>query len=324
MRSVWIAIFLMAAVGVAQEQAGEPATPTAKTDVPESTVAADAKAASKAEAPAKPKKVARPKTYRLRQMLHAGTTFVGSNTVAFDLKTTVKRNGKVTKTRESVERTERFRDHIKTASERGPLMIERMYQKLFTKVRVSGKDRPDVDQSPLQGRTVIISERARNRRVRSQDNMNIPTIVRKSIGVEMDWRDILPRDPVQVGDKWEADAERLAHRIAVYLDSGTRSIMKVTFESLDVRDGRRCAKLYVDWKIEGMRNRKLFTKVRFAGDVLFDLDMKRFVSVDLSGQFSVQGATISPGSTEIVKAEGSVVYKSTLRQVLVAAAAAGK
>jgi len=305
---VWIAILLMAAVGVAQEQAEELV----------------ATAASEAGAPVKSTKVEKPKTYLLRQVLHSGTTFVGSNTVAFDLKTTVKRNGKVTKSRESVERTERFRDHVIAASERGPLVIERMYQKLFTKVRVSGKDRPDVVQSPLQGRTVIISEHGRNRRVRSQDNMNIPTIVRKSIGLEMDWRDILPRDPVQVGDKWEADAQRIAHRIAVYLDSGTRSSMKVTFESLDVRDGHRYAKLYIDWKIEGMRNRKLFTKVRFAGDVIFDLDMKRFVSVDLSGQFGVQGATIGGGNTEIVKAEGSVVYKSTLRQVLVAAAAAGK
>lgn len=244
--------------------------------------------------------------------------------MAFDLKTTIKRNNKETKSRESVERTERFRDRVQTASERGPLKIERMYQKLFTKVRLSGKERPDVDQSPLQGRKVIITERGRVRRVSSVDNLVVPQIVRKSIGVELDWRDILPREPVKVGDKWEADAERLARRIAVYLDSGTRSHMKVTFEGIDDRDGRRCAKLYVDWKIDGMRDRQLFTKARLAGDVLFDLDLQRFVSVDLSGQFAIQGAITGKGTPEIVKGEGTVSYKSTLRQIPVVAAASGE
>jgi hypothetical protein len=306
----------MAAVGVAQEKAGDTSTP-----VPEP---AGKVAQEKAPAEAKKAKKAPPKSYLLRQVLHAGTTFVGSNTVAFDVKTTKTRDGKVTKSREAVERTERFRDRVETASDRGPFKIERTYQKLFTKVRVSGKQRPDVDQSPLQGRKVTITERGRTRRVKCTEGLVVPPIVRKSVGVELDWRDILPREAVKVGDKWEADAERLARRIAVYLDSGTRSEMKVTFEGIDERGGRRCAKFYVDWKLDGMRNRQLFTQARLAGDVLFDLDLKRFVSVDLSGEFGIQGAIMGNGSHEIVKGEGSVVYKSTLREVPIVAAATGE
>ena len=90
-------------------------------------------------------------------------------------------------------------------------------------MRSSEKDRPDVDQSPLQGRTVLITEKHRNRRIKGDGTLTIPPIVRKSVGLEMDWRDILPRDPVQVGDVWEADAETIARRLAVYLESGSRT-----------------------------------------------------------------------------------------------------
>ena len=71
-----------------------------------------------------------------------------------------------------------------------------------------------------------------------------------------------------------------------------------------------------------MRNRQLFTKIRMAGDVFFDLEMQRFTFIDIAGQFGVQGAIIVTGrAPEIIKAEGKVSYKSTLSEVPVAAAA---
>ncbi|MHC4450240.1 MAG: hypothetical protein ACYS0E_08905 [Planctomycetota bacterium] len=261
------------------------------------------------------------KAYVLRHRLKSGARYVGSNTVSFNLKTEVRRGQVKQESTESVERTERFRDHVKRASERGPVEIERFYQKLFTKVRSTENERPDVDQSPLQGRTVTIVEKRRSRRIRGDGTMTIPPIVRKSVGLEMDWRDILPRDPVHIGDKWEADAEMIARRLAVYLESGSRSNMFVTFEGIDRSEGRERAKFYVDWKIDGMRNRQLFTKIRMAGDVFFDLEMQRFTFIDMAGQFAVQGAIVVAGrAPEIIKAEGKVSYKSTLREVPIAAA----
>jgi len=256
------------------------------------------------------------KSYLLRQQIKPDARYVGSNTVAFDLKTEVSR-GKVKRvSTESVERTERFRDWVKRASDRGPIEIERQYQKLFTKVRSSEKERPDVDQSPLQGRTVQITENRRSRRIRGDGLLTIPPMVRKSVGLEMDWRDILPREPVRVGDVWEADAETIARRLAVYLESGSRTKMVVTFEGIDRAEGRDRAKFYVDWKIDGMRDRQLFTKIRMAGDVYFDLEMQRFTLIDLAGQFGVQGAIVNDGkAAEIIKAEGKVSYKSTLVEV---------
>lgn len=265
------------------------------------------------------------KTYLLRQVLKPDARYVGSNTVSFDLRTEVRR-GKVTRvSSESVERTERFRDWVKRASDRGPVEIERQYQKLFTKVRSSEKERPDVDQSPLQGRTVMITEKRRSRRIKGDGKLTIPPLVRKSVGLEMDWRDILPREPVRVGDVWEAEAETIARRLAVYLESGSRTKMIVTFEGIDVAEGRERAKFYVDWQIDGMRDRQLFTKIRMAGDVYFDLGMQRFTLIDLAGQFGVQGAIVSDGkAVEIIKAEGKVSYKSTLVEMPVEASAPPK
>jgi len=286
------------------------------------TARAQEEAAGTGDSGKEPEPEPKKKTYLLRHRLEPGARYIGSNTVAFDLKTVVRRGKVERESRESVERTERFRDHVKRAAERGPVEIERQYQKLFTKVRSSENDRPDVDQSPLQGRTVTITEKRRNRRIRGDGRVTIPPIVRKSVGLEMDWRDILPRDPVAEGDRWEADAEMIARRLAVYLESGSRSQMVVTFEGIDTAGGRERAKFYVDWRIEGMRDRQLFTKIVMAGDVFFDLEMQRFTLIDLAGQFGVQGAIIQSGrDAEIIEAEGKVSYKSTLTKVPVAASA---
>ena len=70
------------------------------------------------DAPAKEdsseKKVEQKKTYVLRHRLKQGARYVGSNSVSFDLKTKVRRGQVTEESRESVERTERFRDRQPT------------------------------------------------------------------------------------------------------------------------------------------------------------------------------------------------------------------
>ena len=216
MRRVWILLFLLAAHGVADEKAKPAPEPKAK---------------PKAEAP-KPA----PKRYELRYGMREGARYIGSNSVSFSLKTGVRTGPKnEVVTHESVERTERFRDVVKRYSARGVLELDREYQRLFTKVRTSERARPDVEQSPLQGATVTITEKRRRRSIRAktirgEPGVNIPSFVRKTVGLEIDWRDILPREPVKVGDIWDADSEAVTRRMAPYLDSGSRSTMKVRFE----------------------------------------------------------------------------------------------
>ena len=138
--------------------------------------------------------------------------------------------------------------------------------------------------------------------------------VRKTLGMEIDWRDVLPREPVYVGDRWEADAEAVARRIAPYLDSGSKSYMTIRFEGIDEEKGKRIARLYVDWRIEGMRDKQLYTKAVLAGDARFDLDMQRFVRIDIAGSFTINGAIITDGRVEAIQSEGKVSLKSSLRE----------
>jgi hypothetical protein len=59
-----------------------------------------------------------------------------------------------------------------------------------------------------------------------------------------------------------------------------------------------------------------------AGDVYFDLDQQRFVMVDLTGRLLVRGAVIvKKGAPRIIKGEGPVALKSTLKAAPVQAAA---
>ena len=93
------------------------------------------------------------------------------------------------------------------------------------------------------------------------------------------------------------------------------------YEEITKVGTHRVAKLYIDWTIEGMRDRNLFTKVVLAGDVLFDLDWHRVIEVDLTGSVLVRGAIISKTGPKIIKGEGPVTLLSSLKSAEIAAAA---
>jgi hypothetical protein len=67
----------------------------------------------------------------------------------------------------------------------------------------------------------------------------------------------------------------------------------------------------VDWTAEGARDRHLHTVVNLAGDVFFDLKLKRVVLVDMGGSITVRGAYVSE-RTRIVKGHGPVMLKTTI------------
>jgi hypothetical protein len=260
-----------------------------------------------------PEKPTAPDGFVFDTQLKRGQRFTGSNTVSYNLTITTKQGQKETSDTESVERTERFVDQILRAEIQGVVEIERTYTKLFTKARSGDQARPDVYQNPLQGQKIEMRERAHRRELKIAGRGTIDPLVRRTAGMELDWRDIFPEDPVRQGDEWEADAGAIARAMGAYLNCGTRSAMKVRFEEVVGGTGAKQAKLYVDWTLEGMRDKNLFTKVTLAGDILFDLSLKRVVSVDLTGNMIVRGAIIGNGPPRIVKGEGQVLVKSAVR-----------
>jgi len=258
-----------------------------------------------------------PTTHVLQMKLHRGQRFLGSNTVSYSVTTTFRQADKNWSTSESVQVTERFIDKILRSGTHGILELEREYLVHYTKQRASAQERPHVEQSALQGEKVILRERRRRREVKLDGAGAVDPIVRATAGIEIDWRDIFPDEAVTPGDVWKADATALSRRLAAYLNSGHRAKMQVRFE--EVIDGQ--AKLYVDWTLEGMRDRNLFTKVTLAGDVFFDFALQRVVRVDLAGNIVVRGAIIGEGQPRIVKGEGQVSLKTTIKVAPVEAAA---
>jgi hypothetical protein len=211
-------------------------------------------------------------------------------------------------------------DEVLRAEMNGVVELDRTYTKLYTKSRTSAESRPDVYQSPLQGQKLRLVERAHRRDLKLDGRGAIDATVRRTAGMELDWRDILPEDPVQPGDVWDADAGALTRALSAYLGCGTRSKMRVRFEELVQAGDAKQAKLYVDWTVEGMRDKNLFTKVTLAGDVLFDLTLRRVVRVDLAGGMVVRGAIIGQGAPKIVKGEGQVLLKTGVHPADVQAA----
>jgi len=249
----------------------------------------------------------------LQTTLRRGQRYVGSNTVSYTLTISEKQGDRETSSTASVERTERFVDKIERAGANGILEIERTYTRLFTKARNGEDGRPEVFQSELQGQTLLLREKGRRRELKLETRgVSVDPIVRRTAGMELDWRDVFPRDPVAPGETWDADDGALASRMAAYLECGTRGHMRVRFEEVVEREGAQVAKLYVDWTLEGMRDRRLFTKVTLAGDLFFDLKLKRVVEVDLVGNIVVRGAIIGQGAPRIVRGEGPVLVKTTV------------
>lgn len=254
-----------------------------------------------------------PKGILLESQIRRGQRLTGSNTVSYTLTVKTRQGQKETEETETVERTERFIDVVQRSETHGVLEIERTYLKLFTKARGADDARPDVRQSPLQGQKIELKERGHRRELKIAGNGTIEPIVRRTAGMEIDWRDIFPEDPVLPGDTWEADAGALSRALGAYLSCGTqRPVMRVRFEEVAGKAGGKLAKLYVDWTVEGMRDKNLYTKVALAGDVHFDLALQRVVAVDLTGTMIVRGAIIGNGAPRIVKGEGQVLVKSSL------------
>jgi hypothetical protein len=268
----------------------------------------------------KPKPPAEPQGVVLGTELRRGQRFLGSNTVSYTLTTTTKQGQQETTASESVERTERFVDEVTRAEARGVLEIDRTYTKLFTKARGANEARPDVYQSPLTGQKMQLVERAHRRDLKLAGQGTIDPMVRRTAGMEIDWRDVFQEDPVLPGDAWDGDSTALARALGAYLNCGSRSRMRVRFEAVVDRNGSKQARLYVDWTLEGMRDKNLFTKVTLAGDVFYDLALKRVVAVDLNGSMIVRGAIIGAGAPKIIKGEGQIVVKSTVRPADVEAA----
>jgi len=231
----------------------------------------------------------------------AGDRLKGQNSISYDVETSKTSGQRITKSSESVQRTEKFVDIVKESGQLGEVR-ERSYLIRYEKVRTDG-GRPEVLQDPLTGKTVVIRETKRRREVSSPDGSPISPLVRRTVGMEIDWRDILPNDPVRPGDEWDGDATTLARRISAHFDSGSRSKMRVRYEEDVEHEGARCAHLYIDWRIEGMRDRNLFTKVLLAGDAYLDLDNGRFIDIDLTGRLVVRGAILGRGFPTIVKGQ---------------------
>lgn len=253
-----------------------------------------------------------PKGILLETQIRRGQRLTGSNSVSYTLTMKTREGQKESEETETVERTERFIDVVQRSETHGVLEIERTYLKLYTKARGADDARPDVRKSPLQGQKVAITERGHRRELKTGGKGTIEPIVRRTAGMEIDWRDIFPEDPVLPGATWEADAGALSRALAAYLNCGTRASMRVRFEEIAEKNGGKHAKLYVDWTLEGMRDKNLYTKVTLAGDVYFDLALQRVVAVDLTGTMIVRGAIIGNGAPRIVKGEGQVLVKSSL------------
>lgn len=246
--------------------------------------------------------------------VRTGDRYTGSNTVTLRMTTKVRQGDRESETEEKMQRTERFLDRVVRAGEGGALEIERTYNMLYAKVTAPDTSRPEIFQNPLQGQTVTIRERRRRRDIKLDDSSGvIDVITRKTVGFELDWRDLFPDDPVAPGDTWEADAQALSQRLGAFLDAGNRGTMKVRFEEIEERKGRRLAKFYVDWTVKGMRDQHLFTKIVLAGDVVYDLDYHRVTEVDLIGNMIVTGAIMGGTTPRIIKGNGSLEVKCQIK-----------
>jgi hypothetical protein len=260
----------------------------------------------------------------LRARFRPGDRVSVTTIVSYDLATTSTQGQRVTTVSESVQRTERFVDTYVESPENGALAVERTYTKLFTKLRSGDQERPTVVQSPLSGKSVRIEEQGRRRLVTVQGREAVDDLLRRTAGMEIDWRDILPDDPVGPGDAWDADATALAKRLDAYLATNQRGKMRVHFESIVRHQDVDCAKLYVEWELAGMRDRNLSTRVVLAGNAYFDLVAERFVEIDLAGTQVVRGAILANDPPRIVKGEGPVAIRVTIRPAPVQAAADGE
>ncbi len=255
---------------------------------------------------------AKPEPKVLRVRLKAGDRYTRANTISYRLTLTETSGTRKKTTTESVQRTERFVDSVRSAGERSGFVLDRTYLKLYTKVRSAGEEKARVVRSPLSGRTLELRERRRRIELKFKEGEGtIEGIVRRTIAMELAWRDAMPDYAVKPGDSWKAEAGDLSQKMAAYLETGHRYTMRIRYEEDVEFEGVECARLYVDWNIEGMRDRHLYAKVSLAGDIYLDIKNQRLLSVDLAGSLSVRGAILGSEKDRFINGQGPVQLKMT-------------
>jgi len=249
--------------------------------------------------------------YRLRDVDAPGDLCVVDSSMDLNLQVAVTAPGQDAQSVPIVTRQrDNYREEVLAVDKKGPSSLRRSY----TISRVVTMD-PSLQEhkaaSPLQGKTVTI-QRKGGKVVVTTARGTLPARVRQQLLTALDHSDMdfFPDREVAVGEEWTIDPQLMTQ-----LFPGMSKVeTKYQFQEVVQFAGHPCARIRLTVDMTGQpQDVGAPMTAQLSGDLYHALDLKRTVSVELTGPTTVEAQKEHNGMPLQVSGDGTMRIKETRR-----------
>ena len=206
---------------------------------------------------------------------------------------------------------------VLAVGEDGPTKVSVHYDEVIDVQQSAGADDPDAkDASPLAGKSFVLEKAAKGVKITDEEGASVAEDVAALVREKELSRDeslehgfdriatLVSERTRKLGDKIEVPGD-----VALEIAGGDSDLkdarMRLRLSEVREVDGAACAVFTAELKLSGTAGADEYkTAIDLSGEILIRIDGARFVSADLSGRITVDGAVSTDETTVTVSGEG--------------------
>lgn len=185
-------------------------------------------------------------------------------------------------------------EEVLEAKDGAPTKVKRYYVKKFNSFQIPDLGQDESKDSALLGKVVIVEVKdgKASATCEGAGEDAEAELKKEKTGLEMDAA-MLPGKPVNVGDSWEGDPEKLKKAFGGDEEEEvSEAKLTCTLEGMEEKFGEKCAKIKAKVTLKGTREengQKLKTSITLEGPVWFGTKAGRVLGMELEGKMKMSG-----------------------------------
>lgn len=182
-------------------------------------------------------------------------------------------------------------EEVLEAKDGKPTKVKRLYVQKFNRFEIPDMGQNNSTDSKLVGKILTVEE-ADGKVTATGEGADEKELEHEKIGTEID-EALLPGKPVNVGDSWEADKDKVKAAFGREEDEIEEATLSCKLEAVEEKFGQKCAKLTVKLATKGttMANgQKMKQTFALEGPVWFGLTSGRALGMELKGKMKLSGS----------------------------------
>lgn len=184
-------------------------------------------------------------------------------------------------------------EEVLEAKDGAPTKVKRYYVKKYNSFQIPDLGQDESKDGALLGKVVIVEVKDGKPVATCEDAGEDAEaeLKKEKTGLEMDAA-MLPGKPVNVGDSWEGDPEKLKKAFGGDDEEVSEAKLDCTLEGMEEKFGEKCAKIKAKVTLKGTREengQKLKTSITLEGPVWFGTKAGRVLGMELEGKMKMSG-----------------------------------